>query len=171
MTNDKTFFNKTNDLSAQTKLRMPEISRTAEPDLSRGWSVVGSRDSGRSNKINCHERFSSVQENGTLNKTPEACTIHFTSRKGYELIVSGWNIQHANRVGLGGIELPSCDSVFADEGNDLRCRAVGERVIEMARRKTSWFKVRSFEESLVEESSVSWLRRKSLAKVETLDGV
>jgi hypothetical protein len=61
--------------------------------------------------------------------------------------------------------------VFADEGKDLRCRVVGERVIEMARRETNGFKVRSFEESLVEESSVSWLRRKSLAKVETLDGV
>jgi hypothetical protein len=42
------------------KLRMPEISRATEPDLSRGWSVIGSRDSGRSNKINRHKRFRSV---------------------------------------------------------------------------------------------------------------
>jgi hypothetical protein len=62
--------------------------------------------------------------------------------------------------------------VFADEGEDLRCRAVGERVVEVAvRRQTDGFKGRSFKERSVEESSVSCLPRKSLAKVEAKDSV
>jgi hypothetical protein len=50
-------------------------------------------------------------------------------------------------------------------------RAVGEGMIEIVRRQTDGFKVRSFKESLVEESGVSWLPRKSLAEVETLDSI
>jgi hypothetical protein len=44
-----------------------------------------------------------------LNKTPaeEAVTIDFMSGEGDRLVVSAWNIQHANRVGLRGVEPPS----------------------------------------------------------------
>jgi hypothetical protein len=59
--------------------------------------------------------------------------------------------------------------VFLDEGENLRCRAVGERMVEVARMQTDGFKGRSFEKCFVEESSISCLRRKSLAKVESKD--
>jgi hypothetical protein len=55
--------------------------------------------------------------------------------------------------------------VFADEGKNLWCGAVGERMVEVARRWTDGFKGRSFEKRSVEERSISCLQRKSLAKV------